>query len=158
MGRIAIGCAAGLMALAGLCGCNRRTRATIVLDDQWSIKQARADCQSRQGEGVPPCTGDPAVQIRDLESQTVGALQVTPECGGMTLLTLHSSANPSLLNSTHTWWIFPELLRSNAPEELRYTVANVQNPNAPGSAHGQGPPSSVAHEICSFVQQGGTME
>jgi hypothetical protein len=78
----------------------------------------------------------------------------------MTLLTLNASENPSQLSSRHTWWLFLELMRSNAPNELRYTVSPDQDPHSSGSAAatGQGEPDSIVREFCSFVQQGGNIE
>lgn len=146
------------MVLTCLFGCNRGTEAIIVVDDQWAVKQARADCQSRARDGAPPCTSDPVVLIRDFEAQISSAFQIAPACAGTTLLTLNSSANPSALNSRDTWWLFPELLRSNVPEGLRYTVARHHDPQTPGSERGQGQPDSIMRGICSFVRQGGTIE
>src|SRR5207302_11217466 len=97
-----------LAALSPLCACNRERNSIVILDDQWAIKQAQADCQSRQREGVPPCTGDPVVMIRDLEAQTSHAFRLNAACSGMTLVTLNVAENPSQLSSRHTWWLFLE--------------------------------------------------
>jgi hypothetical protein len=141
-----------------LCGCNRGRNAVVVLDDQWAVKQAQADCQSRQREGVPQCANDPVATIRDFEVQTARAFQISPACKGMTLVTLNSSENPSQLSSRHRWWLFLELMRSNVPDGLRYTVALSHDPHGAGSASGQGQPDSIVREFCAFVQQGGTIE
>jgi hypothetical protein len=147
-----------LVALSSLCGCNRGRNAVVVLDDQWAIKRAQADCQSRQREGVPPCTVDPVVMITDLEAQTARAFGLNAACRGMTLVTLNASENPSQLNSRHTWWLFLELMRSNIPNELRYTVSPTEDPHRSRSATGQGKPDSIVREFCDYVQQGGTIE
>jgi hypothetical protein len=141
-----------------LCGCNHGRNAIIVLDDQWAVKQAEADCQSRQQEGIPLCANDPVVAVRALEEQTTRAFQLNPACKGMTLLTLNSSENLSQVESRHTWWLFLELVRSNVPDGLRYTVARSHGPHKSGSASGQGQPDFIVREFCAFVQQGGTIE
>src|SRR5215471_7930223 len=99
------------LALSSLWGCN--SGKVIVLDDQWAVKQAQTDCRSRQAVGVPACTGDPTVLIRNLEAQTADAFKQNDECKGLTLITLNASENPSQLSSRHTWWLFLELMRSN---------------------------------------------
>jgi hypothetical protein len=147
-----------LLALSSLCGCNRGGNAVVVLDDQWAVKQAQSDCQSRQREGVPPCMSDPIVMIRDLEAQTARAFKRDAACRGMTLVTLNASENPSRLNSRHTWWLFLELVRSNVPNELRYRVSRTEDPHGTGSASGQGQPDSVVQQFCNFVEQGGNIE
>jgi hypothetical protein len=140
-----------------LCGCTRE-KAILVLDEQWSEKQAAADCRSRSGEGVPPCADDPALMIREFETQTSRAFKLSAACRGMTLVTLNASDNPSQLNSRHTWWLFLELMRSNVPNELRYTVSRTQDPHRSGSATGQGEPDSIVQQFCDFVQKGGIVE
>ena len=148
-----------LFVLSALSGCKSGKNALIVLDHQWAVKQAQTDCQSRQREGMPPCTADPAIMIRDLEAQTAAAFSSNASCKGMTLVTLNSSEDASQLDSRQTWWLFLELLRSNnMPNELRYTVSQSEDPRRPGSATGQGEPSSIASEFCSFVRQGGLVE
>jgi hypothetical protein len=147
-----------LLALSSLWGCNRGRNTVVVLDDQWAVKKAEADCKSRQREGVPPCAGDPVVMIRDLEVQTARAFKLDAACRGMTLVTLNASENPSQLNSRHTWWLFLELMRSNMPNELRYTVSYTQDPHRSGSTSGQGEPDSIVREFCNFVRQGGIIE
>jgi hypothetical protein len=76
----------------------------------------------------------------------------------MTLVTLNSSENPSQLDSRHTWWLFLELVWSNVPDGLRYTVARGHGQHRTGSESGQGQPDSIVREFCAFVQQGGTIE
>jgi hypothetical protein len=147
-----------LVALASLCGCKGGRNAVVVLDDQWAIKQAQADCQSRQREGVPLCNSDPVVMIRDIEAQTARAFKLNAACRGMTLVTLNASDNPSQLNSRHTWWLFLELMRSNIPNELRYTLSRTEDPHRSGRASGQGKSDSIVQGVCDFVQQGGTVE
>lgn len=110
-----------LLALSSLCGCSRGRNAVVVLDDQWAVKQAEADCKSRQREGVPPCTSDPVVMISEFEAQTARAFK---------------RENPSQLNSMHTWWLFLELMRSNMQNQLRYTVSYTQDPHRSGSTSG----------------------
>lgn len=144
--------------LLTLCGCYRGRNAVVVLDDQWAVKQAQGDCQSRKYEGVPLCTNDPVVAIRDFEAQTARAFQLSPACKGMTLITLNSSENPSRLDSRYTWWLLLEVVRSNVPDGLRYTVARGHDRHRTGSASGQGQPDSIVREFCAFVQQGGTIE
>lgn len=146
-----------LLVLSSLCGC-RRENVILVLDEQWSEKHAEADCQSRSQEGVPACTDDPVLMIRNFEAQTTRAFRLNVACRGMTLVTLNASDHPSQLNSGHTWWLFLELMRSNMPNELRYTVSRTQDPHRSGSATGQGEPNSIVGEFCNFVQRGGTVE
>jgi len=149
---------AALVLLLLLCGCYRGRNAIILIDDQWAVKQAQADCQSRKREGVPLCTNDPVATIRDFEAQTVRAFQLSPACTGMTLITLNSSENPSRLDSRYTWWLFLEVVRSNVPDGLRYTVARGHDQHRTGSASGQGQPDATVREFCAFVQQGGMIE
>jgi hypothetical protein len=146
-----------LLGLSSHCGCTREN-AILVLDEQWSERRAEADCQSRSREGVPPCTDDPVLMIRDFEAQTSRAFKLNAACNGITLVTLNASDHPSQLNSRHTWWLFLELMRSNMPNELRYTVSRTQDPHISGSATGQGEPNSIVREFCNFVQEGGTVE
>jgi hypothetical protein len=147
-----------LLCLFSLCACNTRENTIVVLDEQWSVKQAEADCRSRSREGVPPCTDDPGLMIRGLESQTTRAFKLDAGCRGMTLVTLNVSDHPSQLNSRHTWWLFLELMRSNIPNELRYTVSPAQDPHRSGSTIGQGKPNSIVGEFCDFVLKGGNFE
>ena len=146
-----------LFVFSALWGCNSGKNALIVLDDQWAVKQAQTDCQSRQHDGVPLCTGDPITMIRDFEAQTAHAFKLNAECKGMTLVTLNASESPSALDSRHTWWLFLELMRSNdAPDELRYTVFPHHDAHRlSGAENGQGKPDSIVREFCSFVRQGG---
>ena len=147
-----------VLMLCWVFGCEQKAKAVIVLDDQWAVKQAQADCRSRQPEGVPQCAGDPVVMVRDFEAQTARAFQTNLKCRGITLVTLNSSDDPSQLNSNHTWWLFIELMRSNVAGELRYTVARSHDPHSHGSDTGQGVPDSIVGGFCSFVRQGGIVE
>ncbi len=146
-----------LVGLFSLCGCSSRS-TILVLDDQWAVKEAAADCESRQREGVPPCTVDPRIAIRDFEAQVSSAFKLEPLCSGMTLVTLDVSDQPWQLNSRHTWWLFPELIRSNRPEGLRYTVSRTDDPHTSGSATGLGEPNSIVREFCKFIREGGNVE
>jgi hypothetical protein len=147
-----------LLTLSLLCGCKRGRNIIVVLDDQWAVKQAQADCDSRQREGVPPCTSDPILMIRDLETQTASAFKRDAACRGMTLVTLNVSDNPSRLNSWHTWWLFLELMRSNVPNELRYRVSSTEDPHGPNSVSGQGEPNSAVQQFCTLVEKGRNVE
>jgi hypothetical protein len=147
-----------LLGLFFLCACNTRENTIVVLDEQWSVKQAELDCQSRSREGVPPCTDDPGHMITDLEGQTSAAFKLNAACRGMTLVTLNVSDHRSQLNSRHTWWLFLELMRSNIPGELRYTVSRTQDPHGSISTRGQGKPDSAAGQLCDFVLEGGNVE
>jgi hypothetical protein len=147
-----------LSCLFSSCACNTRENTIVVLDEQWSVKQAQADCQSRSQEGVPPCTDDPGLMIRDFASQASRAFKLDPACRGITLVTLNVSDHPSQLNSRHTWWLFLELMRSNIPNELRYTVSPAQVPHTSGSATGQGTANSIVGQFCDFVARGGIVE
>ena len=147
-----------LAAIFALCACKGRTDALVVLDDEWAVKQAIADCQSRKSNGVPVCVGDPTADIRELEAQTVRAFKTAPECRGMELLILNGSRNPSRVNARNTWWLFLEFVRSNVPDGLRYVVVNRHDPDAGGSMRGQGHPDSIVREFCPFVRQGGNIE
>ena len=119
-------------------------------------EEAQNDCQSRQRQGVPLCSGDPTSMIRDLELQTTQAFKGNSACNGLTLVTLNVSEDPSRLNSRNTWWLFLELMRSNeGPNELRYTVSSDHDPHRLQSVKGQGRPDSIVWEFCSFVRKGG---
>jgi hypothetical protein len=76
----------------------------------------------------------------------------------VTLVTLNVSENPSRLDSMHARWLFLELMRSNVPNELRYTVSRTDDPHRSGSARGQGKPDSIVRELCDFVEQSGIVE
>lgn len=147
-----------VLSLCSLFGCKHRTSAMIVLDDQWAVKQAQADCRSRQQEGIPTCDGDPVVMIRNFEAQTVRAFQANPECRSITLVTLNASDDSAQLNSRHTWWLFLELMRSNVAGELRYTVGRSHDPSTHGTETAQGVPDSTVGGLCSFVRRGGTLD
>jgi hypothetical protein len=148
-----------LLGLFSLCGCTRKN-AILVLDEQWSVKQAEADCQSRSREGVPLCTVDPAAQIRNSEAQIADAFRSEPECSGITLVTLNVSDNPRRLNSMHTWRLFLELSRGGGVDaqrymvERRFTVTNGRNPDDPhaGGLRGQGEAKLIAATSCEFVR------
>src|SRR4051812_13864296 len=91
-----------LFTLAGLLGCNPGKNAVVVLDEQWAVKQAQADCESRQRIGVPLCSGDPTAMIRDLELQTIQGFKGNTACNGLTLVTLNVSEDRFRLDSRHT--------------------------------------------------------
>lgn len=136
-------------------GCN--THPVVVVHDQWAVKQAQADCASRQAEGVPRCVGDPVLAIRDFEAQVSQAFQIDAGCKGMTLVTLNTSG-VSQIRARKTWWLFLELSRSNRPNEVRYTVSRNDDPHSAGVATGHGEPNSVVQQFCKFVREGGTVE
>jgi hypothetical protein len=150
--RMKIAVTSVLFALTLLCGCERGN-AILVLDEQWSLKQAQADCQSRSSEGVPPCTVDPIIEIRSSEAQISGAFRVEPACHGITLVTLNVSDDPHQLNSRHTRWLFVELIRTNRPNDgLRFTITRSDNPRARASITGQGQPKSITKTSCDAVR------
>jgi hypothetical protein len=145
-----------LLGLSFLGGCN--THPVIIVHDQWAVKQGQADCESRPAEGVPRCSGDPVLTIRDFEAQISRAFQLDAACKGMRLVILDASEAPSQTNARNTWWLFLELSRSNRPNELRYTVSRNDNPHSAGIATGHGEPNSVVPLFCKFVREGGTVE
>jgi len=148
-----------LFALSGLLGCDPGKNAVVVLDDQWAVKQAHADCQSRLRDGVPLCTGDPTAMIRDLEARTIQSFKMSTACHGLTLVTLNVSEDPSRVNSRHTRWLFLELIRSNMPDEneLRYTVSDTQEGYESGTK-GQGKADSIAAQFCDVIRRGPNLE
>ena len=144
------------LGLSFLGGCN--THPVIVVHDQWAVKRAQADCQSRPAEGVPRCSGDPVLAIREFEAQVSRAFQLDATCKGITLVTLDDVGRPSQMKARNTWWLFLELSRSNRPNELRYTVSRNDDPHSAGVATGHGEPNSVVPQFCKFVREGGTVE
>jgi len=143
-----------LLTLAGLWGCNPGRNAVIVLDEQMAVKQAQADCDSRQRIGVPLCSGDPTAMIRDLELRTIQGFKRSTVCSGLTLVTLNVSEDRSRMDSRHTWWLFIELMRSNMPtNEVRFTVSKTRDGTS--GLKGQGAPDAIASSFCDFVRQGG---
>jgi hypothetical protein len=145
-----------MFGLFPLFGCKARF---LVLDEQWSFKQAVVDCQSRSHEGVPPCTADPIAEIRDSEAQISRAFKLDPACGGMTLVTLNASDHPEGLNSRDTWWLFVELIRSNEPNERRrFTVSHTDDPHGAGGKTGLGEPNFIVASSCKFAREGGLNE
>jgi hypothetical protein len=142
---------APLLAVLSLCSCHHGN-VILILDEQWSVKQAEADCRSRSREGVPPCAVDPFIEIRNSEVQISRAFKVDPECKGITLVTLNISDSPRRLNSMRTWWLFLELSRGGDPDERRFTVSQTEDPHRPYSTTGQGQPDFIAETSCKFVR------
>ena len=148
--------AAVLLSLALLCACRGGRNAIVVLDEEWVVEHAKADCDSRARLGIPLCAGDPTLMIRSLEAEIARAFQSEQACKGMTLVTLNVSNRPSQLESRRTFWLFLELMRSNIPDdELRYTVSPAHEPHKSRSEEGQGTPGSIVGPLCDFVRQGG---
>jgi hypothetical protein len=113
-----------------LCSCLQRKNAIVVLNEQWSLDQAIADCQSRAEEGIPTCTINPSADIRSFEAELVQAFKTEPSCRDLTLVTLNASHNQRLLNSRRTWWLFLELSRGLSAEEKRFTISDTDDPTA----------------------------
>jgi hypothetical protein len=139
-----------LLALFSLCGCKTRENAILVLDEQWSEKKAEADCQSQPREGVSPCIGDPAVELRNFEAQISRAFRVDPACNGITLVTLNVSDNPRRLGSRRTWWLFLELSPGGGPNKRRFSVTRTDDPQA-NPLTGNGEANFIAEISCKFV-------
>jgi hypothetical protein len=140
-----------LLGFFSLCGCKIRENAILVLDEQWSAKKAEADCQSPPRESVPPCTGDPAVELRNFEAQISRAFRVDPACSGITLVTLNVSDHPRRLRSRRTWWLFLELIPGGGPNKRRFSVSRTEDPKA-NPLRGQGEANLIAETSCKFVQ------
>jgi len=51
-----------LLVVVGLCGCKERKNAVLILNEQWSVNQAMADCQTRARQEGPTCTTDPGLK------------------------------------------------------------------------------------------------
>jgi hypothetical protein len=134
-----------------LCGCKARENAILVLDEQWSEKKAEGDCQSSSREGVSPCTGDPAVELRNFEAQISRAFSVDPACSGITLVTLNVSNNPRRLRSRRTWWLFLEPSPGGGPNKRRFSVSRTEDPQV-NPLRGNGEANFVAETTCKFVQ------
>lgn len=131
-----------------------RKNAILVLNEQGSIHQAIADCKSRAAEGVPVCTSDPSMEIRDFEAQLLQAFRAEPLCNDVTLVTLNASHDQQVLNSRRTSWLFLELSRGLGPEEKRFTVSDTDDPHAHGVVTGQGKADFIAKSVCDFVRNG----
>lgn len=140
-----------------LSGCKQRKNAVVVLNEQWSLNQAVADCQSRAAEGVPACTIDPGIDITNFEAEFVRAFKTEPLCSELTLVTLNASHVQQSLDSRRTWWLFLELSRGLGPEEKRFAVSDTGNPRARYSLTGQGKADFAAKSACDFVRNGGPM-
>src|SRR6266536_1603160 len=109
-----------LLAL-GFYGCKRRGKANLIFDEQWSVEQAENDCKSRLQDGLPPCSKQPATEIRNSELALSDAFRSDPECAGIALLTLNASTGTSYGSSDNTWWLFLELSRG-LDDQKRWTV------------------------------------
>jgi hypothetical protein len=115
------------------------------------VKQAENDCKSRVQPGVPPCSGDPAAEIRNSEVEISNYFRSDPECTGITLLTLSASNGASHLSSGDTWWLFLELA-GGYDREKRWTVTHSDNPSENGALTGVGEAKQIAHDSCRFVR------
>ena len=124
------------------------------MNEQWSVTQAITDCGSRAAEGVPVCTTDPSLDIRNFEAQFLQAFKAEPLCSDVTLVTLNASHDQRVLNSRHTSWLFLELSRGLGPEEKRFTLLDTDDPHAGGGVTGQGKVAFVAKSACDFVRNG----
>jgi hypothetical protein len=140
-----------LLALFSLCSCKARENAILVLDEQLSEKKAEVDCQSQPREGVSPCIGDPAVELRNFEAQISRAFRVDPACSGITLVTLNVSDNPRRLGSRRTWWLFLELSPGGGPNKRRFSVTRTDDPQA-NPLTGNGEAKFIAEISCKFVK------
>jgi hypothetical protein len=140
-----------LLGFFSLCGCRSRENAILVLDEQWSEKNAEADCQSPPREGVSPCTGDPAVELRNFEAQFSHAFRVDPACRGITLVTLNVSDNPRRLRSRRTWWLFLEPSPDGGPNKRRFSVTRNEDQQA-NPLTGNGEANFIAEISCKFVK------
>lgn len=148
-----------LVFVIGLFGCKQRKNAIVVLNEQWSVNQAIADCQSRAVEGVPACTIDPSAEIRSFEAQLLQAFKTEPLCSELTLVTLNASHDQRALNSRRTWWLFLELSRGLGSDEKRFTVSRTDDPH-PHYSHsltGQRKADFTAKSACDFVRNGEPM-
>jgi hypothetical protein len=125
-----------------------------VLNEQWSINQAAADCKSRAAEGVPACTVDPSEDIKKFEAQFVQAFRAEPQCSEVTLVTLNASHDQRVLNARRTSWLFLELSRGLGPEEKRFALVNTNDPYAHGKLTGQSEAEHIAKVACDFVRNG----
>lgn len=140
--------------LVSLCACRPRKGGIVVLNEQWSVDQAVADCKSRPAEGVPACTTDPSLEIKDFEVRLLQAFRAEPMCNDVTLVTLNASHDQRVLKSRRTSWLFLELSRGLGPEEKRFTVSDTDDPHALGPVTGQGKAEFIAKSACDFVRSG----
>lgn len=141
-----------LLVVLGLSGCKERSNAVLILNEQWSVNKAIADCQSRAQEGVPVCTTDPSPEIKQADALFAKAFELEPGCNGLTLLTLNVSDHQRPLNSRRNWWLFLELKPGLGPEERRFTVTGTDDPDARDKLTGQGKMDFIAKSACDFVQ------
>jgi hypothetical protein len=140
-----------LLVVVGLCGCKERKNAVLILNEQWSVNQAMADCQTRARQEGPTCTTDPRVEVRDSDAQLANAFETEPACSGLTLLTLNVSDHQRPLNSRRNWWLFLELSGPGS-DERRFTVSRSDDPDARWALTGQGKMDFIAKSACDFVQ------
>jgi hypothetical protein len=124
------------------------------MNEQWSVTKAIADCGSRTAEGVPACTTDPSLDIRNFEAQFLQAFKAEPLCSDVTLVTLNAAHDERVLKSRHTSWLFLELSRGLGPDEKRFTLLDTDDPHARGGVTGQGKVDVVAKSACDFVRNG----
>jgi hypothetical protein len=143
-----------LLVVVCMCGCKERRNAVLILNEQWSVNQTTADCQTMARQEGPKCSADPRIAIRDSDAQLANAFETEPECNGLTLLTLNVSDHQRPLNSRRNWWLFLELSPSAGSEERRFTVSRSDDPGAPGGLTGQGNMGTIAKDACDFVRGG----
>jgi hypothetical protein len=143
-----------LSSIVTLFACRSRKDSLLILNEQWSINQAIADCKSRATEGVPACAVDPTEDIKNFEVQLLQAFRANPRCSEVTLVTLNASHAERVLKSRRTSWLFLELSRGLGPEEKRFTLLDTDDPHAHGGATGQGKAESVAKSACDFARNG----
>ena len=137
-----------------VCSCGPRKDGVLVLNEQWSVNQAVADCKARATEGVPACTVDPREDIKNFETQFVQAFRAAPDCNDVTLVTLNASHDQRVLQSRRTSWLFLELSRGSGSDEKRFTISDTNEPHAHGPVTGQGKADFAAKVACDFVRNG----
>ena len=140
-----------LVLASTLCGCWTKTKSALILDEQWSVQQAKTDCESRIQLAVPRCSGDPAVEIRNFEVEIHDAFKSDPKCSGIVLLTLNVSNGEPRLSSGDARWLFLEPARG-LDREKRWKATRSHNPSEHGSLTGVGEAKQVAHDSCRFVR------
>ena len=111
-----------LLLVLGLSGCKERSNAVLILNEQWSVNKAIADCQSRAQEGVPVCTTDPSPEIKQADALFAKAFESSPAAMDSRCSPLMSPDDQRPLNSRRNWWLFLALKPGLGPEERRFTV------------------------------------
>jgi len=140
-----------LLLSIGMFGCRNRVNEMLVINEQSSVEQAVADCESRASAGIPRCLYAPADEIRRREAGITDAFRSDPACSGITLLTLNISSHASRVTSSDSWWLFLEPSRELG-KETRWRVTHGDSPSAHYSLTGNSDAKQIAHDACRFIR------